>query len=410
MAITGGASGTGNGVVSVNLTSNPDQTERTGTLTVAGQAVAVVQSGQAPCTIDISPASASYNPPPATGSFAVSTAEHCQWSATSSASWLAVTSGGSGTGNGNVSYSVDRNRESSSRTATIVVGQRTFTVTQFGEDPGPCTIDISPTTASFSAAAAAGNVSITAPQHCQWSATSNASWLVVTSGSTGTGSGSIAFAVERNQDTNPRTGAIDISGRTFTVTQLGEAATCDYSVSPIQFAPCMASTTLTAAVTAQPGCTWTAEPDDPWLTVIGGQTGSGSGTIVFRVSDNYAPPRQGVVKVRWPTPTAGQNLHVSQGGCHYAVSTTAISILAAGGPGTFNVITAPDPISCGGATQTGCLWTAQADVPWIRITTSMPQTEDNPVSFTVDPNPGTAARTGTITVRDKTVVITQAGS
>jgi hypothetical protein len=66
------------------------------------------------------------------------------------------------------------------------------------------------------------------------------------------------------------------------------------------------------------------------------------------------------------------------------------------------------PIICGGALQDRCIWSAVSDVPWITITSSMPRTGDNPVAFTVAANPG-AARTGRITVRDKVVVITQAG-
>jgi hypothetical protein len=55
------------------------------------------------------------------------------------------------------------------------------------------------------------------------------------------------------------------------------------------------------------------------------------------------------------------------------------------------------------------MWTAQADVPWITIVTTMPQFGDNRVSFTVAANATGAARTATITVRDKSVVISQPG-
>jgi hypothetical protein len=39
----------------------------------------------------------------------------------------------------------------------------------------------------------------------------------------------------------------------------------------------------------------------------------------------------------------------------------------------------------------------------------MPRTGDNPVAFTVAANDGTSSRVGRIIVRDKVVVITQAG-
>jgi hypothetical protein len=51
----------------------------------------------------------------------------------------------------------------------------------------------------------------------------------------------------------------------------------------------------------------------------------------------------------------------------------------------------------------------KSDVPCITITTPMPHVGDDPVSLTVAPNSTTTARSGTITVRDKVVRITQSG-
>jgi hypothetical protein len=113
--------------------------------------------------------------------------------------------------------------------------------------------------------------------------------------------------------------------------------------------------------------------------------------------------------VRWPTPTAGQNVRVLQAGCLYAVSTAAVSVGAAGGPDRFEVLQHSVPNSCGGPLQNACQWSAHSDVSWITITTTMPQAGDNPVSFTVAANDSTSARSGTITVRDKVVRITQSG-
>ena len=90
--------------------------------------------------------------------------------------------------------------------------------------------------------------------------------------------------------------------------------------------------------------------------------------------------------VRWPTPTAGQNIRVAQAGCRYGVSRTAIGIVAAGGSSSFDVVQQSDPTECGGATQDRCVWTARSEVPWITITSSMPRSGDNPVAFTVAAN------------------------
>lgn len=54
-----------------------------------------------------------------------------------------------------------------------------------------------------------------------WSATSDSSWLTVTSGATGTGSGTVTYTVAANTDGTPRSGSIRVAGVTFTVTQRG---------------------------------------------------------------------------------------------------------------------------------------------------------------------------------------------
>jgi hypothetical protein len=324
MSITSGASGSGNGAVSVTLTANSNEAGRAGTLTIAGQAVPVQQEGLGACTIEISPSSASYNKDSATGTFAVTAAAHCAWSAASNAAWISVTSGSPGTGNGTVDYSIERNRGPEPRSGTIGVGPQTFTVNQAGDTPPP--------------------------------------------------------------------------------------PVCEYSVTPIEFSPCMSVPfALTSTVTTQNGCTWTASPGAPWITVTSGRSGTGSGVVSFTVTDNYDAPRHGVVEIRWPTVTAGQNLQVSQAGCHYAVSVAAFNMPASGGNGRFDVLQQSEPLTCGGATQDRCRWSAVSDVPWITVTTSMPQAGDNPVNFTVAPNGTASTRTGNITVRDKVVRITQSG-
>jgi hypothetical protein len=363
-----------------------------------------------PCSYTLSASSLSFGPSGGPGSLNVTTASHCTWTTVSDRAWISITSGASGTGNGVVNVSLTPNPSETARTGTLTIAGQAVSVQE--EGLGDCTLDIAPTNASFNKDSANGSFAVTAPAHCQWSATSNSAWLAVTSGSPGSGNGTVGYSVDRNRDVNARTATIAAGTRTFTVNQSGDtpAPVCEYSVTPIEFTPCMSvPNNLTATVTTQQGCGWTATSGASWITVTGGQSGSGPGVVSFTVSDNWDPPRRGVVMVRWPTVTAGQNLQVAQAGCYYAVSTTAISVAAAGGTGQFNVIQQSDPNTCGGATQDRCRWTAQSDVPWITITTTMPQAGDNPVSFTIAVNPGSTARTGRVTVRDKVVQVTQSG-
>ena len=374
------------------------------------------EPGQGQCTYTLSTTNLSFGASGGSGSVTVTTASGCTWTATSDRGWMTITSGANGTGNGVVSVSVSANSGDSVRTGALTIAGQAVSVR---EDPlEACTLSISPANAAHAADAATGSFSVSAPSHCQWTATAAVPWLRIASGSPGAGNGTIAYAVEANRDSSARSGGITVEQQTFLVNQAGAGSPppppppplCEYSVTPIQFTPCMASpSTLTAAITTAQGCTWTATAGASWISVTEGQSGSGPGNIVFRISENWDEPRQAVVMVRWPTVTAGQNLQVAQAGCRYSVSVDTFTVAAAGSSGQFSVYQVSDPIECGGPTQSACRWAAQSDVPWITVTTSMPQVGDNPVSFTVAANTGTVARSGSITVRNQVVRITQAG-
>jgi hypothetical protein len=291
----------------------------------------------------------------------------------------------------------------------LTVAGQSLAVTQSGRDVPPCTYGISPDRVRVAREGATGSVAVTAAAGCTWDAASSAAWLTIVSGSAGSGDGVVSYSVARN--TGPeRSATIAIATQTFTLTQQGEAGvTCGYTVDPVTLAPCMAAGVMSATVRTTAGCTWTAAEGASWLSIDSGASGSGPGSIVVRFGDNYDAPREAVVMVRWPTPTAGQNIRVMQAGCVYAVSRDAISVGAAGGTTTFDVLQQSQPTSCGGPLQDRCVWTAASDVPWIVVTTSMPRTGDDRVALAIAANPTAAARTGRVRVRDKTVTITQTG-
>ena len=361
------------------------------------------------CSFSIAPGTATYTTDGGSGTVTVSAPATCTWSATANAAWMAITAGNTGTGNGSVAYRVNANQSTDARTGTLTVADQTHTVTQQGRAPTVCTYEISPANADAGRDESRGTFTVTAPGECAWTATSNAPWITVTAGSSGTGTGDVAYTVARNGETVGRTGSIAVADKVFTVRQSGDTSLCQYSVTPVDFAPCMPASSVTSTLTTQAGCEWTVTPNVPWLSLPGGTSGTGSTTITIAFSENYDAPRDGIAMVRWPTPTAGQNIRIAQAGCVYAVSRNAISVTAAAGTGTFDVIQQSIPNTCGGATQDRCLWTASSDVPWITITSSMPRMGDNPVAFAVATNDSAASRVGRITVRDKVVTITQAG-
>ena len=361
------------------------------------------------CTIAISPRTATFAGDGGSGSVTVATPAGCAWSATTSGGWITVTSGATGSGPGTVAYTVAANLATESRNGSLTIGGQGHGITQQGRPPTICSYDVFPGTAEFGKDAGTGTFTVRAPGDCSWTANSDASWLTITAGSPGSGDGSVSYTVARNGDIAERGAVILVADRKFTVRQSGDVGGCQYSVAPVDLRPCMSGGSVTATVTTQAFCPWTAMPNASWLTVPTGASGSGPGVITIAFSESYDAPREGIIMVRWPTPTAGQNIRVAQAGCRYAVSRGAFSFASTGGSGTFDVIQQSDPTTCGGPTQDRCLWSATSNVPWISVTSSMPRAGDDPVAFAVAANDNTASRIGTITVRDKVVVITQAG-
>lgn len=83
----------------------------------------------------------------------------------------------------------------------------------------PCGYTLTPATSTFAATAGSGVVTVATRTTCGWRAKSNALWMTITSGLTGTGNGSVRFSVAANNGATARTGTLTIGNKTFSVTQ-----------------------------------------------------------------------------------------------------------------------------------------------------------------------------------------------
>jgi len=226
-------SGSGSGAVGFAVAGNGGN-ERSGTITIAGQRAIVTQAGAAaPCAFAISPTSQNVAASGGTGTVALSTQGGCRWSATSGASWITVTSGGSGTGNGSVGFSVAANT-GAARTGTLTIGGRAFTVSQAApavpppQPPPPppppsppppsCNYSVSPGEVKFKDGGGSGTVNVSTGSTCAWTAKSNDSWITITAGASGTGNGPVRFTVAANNG-KKREGSLTVAGDNVTVAQ-----------------------------------------------------------------------------------------------------------------------------------------------------------------------------------------------
>ena len=84
------------------------------------------------CTCSISKTGQIFNAEKGSGSFSVITVRTCNWNATKNAGWITIISGESGKGNGTVHFTIQANMSHNKRVGLIKVGNKTFTVTQYG--------------------------------------------------------------------------------------------------------------------------------------------------------------------------------------------------------------------------------------------------------------------------------------
>jgi hypothetical protein len=87
---------------------------------------------------------------------------------------------------------------------------------------GGCTYALSATALNFAKTGGSGSVVITAGTGCAWTATSDSAWAVITSGSSGSGNGAVAFDVDPNTNSNGRTAWLTVAGQSVAVHQAGD--------------------------------------------------------------------------------------------------------------------------------------------------------------------------------------------
>ena len=140
---------------------------------------------------------------------------------------------------------------------------------------------------------------------CGWSAKSDASWLTIVSGVSGTNMGEVGYVAAANTSPVSRSGLLKVGDSTFTILQDGN---CTFTVSPLERTFPSSAATASLVVAATPGCAWTASAPVPWIAVTGGASGSGDGTVTLSIAANPSPssPRSATLIVAGRTVTIAQ--------------------------------------------------------------------------------------------------------
>jgi hypothetical protein len=207
-----------------------------------------------------------------------------------------------------------------------------------------------------------------------------------------------ARAVDGNGD---GTAVVDIGADEFSATPSGG---CSYSISPTAFNTGAGAASSSVNVTTAPGCPWTATSNNlPFLTVTGGSSGNGNGTVNFSVTANVVTNTSTATRIGTLT-IAGRTFTVTQTGCGYSLTPTSATYDASGGAGMVEV-TAP----------AACSWTAVSNTPaFLAVTGGSPGTANGTVTYTVGSNTGAVnvanpQRTGSLTIAGQTFTVNQTG-
>jgi hypothetical protein len=88
-----------------------------------------------------------------------------------------------------------------------------------------CTYTISPASAQFQENGGQGTINISTQNGCNWISSEQLSWITFTSGSSGSGSGTVKYSVVSNTSTSSRSGTITVAGKVFSISQTGATGT-----------------------------------------------------------------------------------------------------------------------------------------------------------------------------------------
>ena len=261
---------------------------------------------------------------------------------------------------------------------------------------------INPSAKQFASSGGQDSITVTAGAGCNWTAQSDAAWITVSSGGSGTGNGLVSYSVAANAGTSLRTGHIAIGSQTFTVTQDGAGSTCQPSVGAAQPATFGASGgSGSINVTAPTGCTWTADVSlfySTWLSITSGRQYTGTQTVRFSVAAGTTAKSGGLT-------VAGKTVAVSRtssgSSCFYSIAANgATTFGTSGGNGSFTV-----------TAGSGCPWTIKSTKSWPTSFSPASGSGSGTVSYTVPA--ASVSDTATIYINESQgtqLVVTQSNS
>jgi subtilisin-like proprotein convertase family protein len=184
---------------------------------IAGTWTVTLQTSTSACLVTISPGVQAFPVTGGSGSFNIGQPNGCSWTASTSDSFISITSATAGGGNGTITFTVGPN-QGPPRTGTIDVTNGVMTRSFQVQQPSGCPLSLSQSTLNFPGSGGTGNVSVSAGDGCSWQGSTSASWIQITS-QPQSGNGSLTFNVQANTTRAARSATINVGSLAVVVNQ-----------------------------------------------------------------------------------------------------------------------------------------------------------------------------------------------
>jgi hypothetical protein len=171
-----------------------------------------------PCTYAVSPTSAAIGTNGGQLQFQESSPAGCPWTASSAASWAAISSVPAGPNPGTVAVTISPNSTTLQRLAELQIAGIPVKITQTA-----CTFNVTPLVKQVGAQK--GNIVINVVatgSSCAWAASAGTDWVVRTTPAALIGNGSAAYTISMNKSGAARKAMFSVAGQTVTIEQAGK--------------------------------------------------------------------------------------------------------------------------------------------------------------------------------------------
>ena len=326
-------------------------------------------------------------------SWTVTAAPGCHFEVSDVPAWLMPAVSGPlqmpATGSMPVSFTATANATGAARTANFMLGNNAATINQAPSPTCPSVPTVSPASFAFTSSARTGILNVSADAACPWTISVLPSWVTATSAVSGTGNGSMGYAVEANSGAaRAGNGQLDALGlsRTFTMSQ-DAPPLCP---SAPTLSPALANYTsdasgATVIVSAAATCPWTVAAMPGWVTLAPGANGTGNGSFSYTVAANSGAARSASGLVTGPGVASTWNVNQGAGACaSWSVTPNNTGLPSGAYSGTVAVTAAP-----------ACNWSLGALPSWLTVTSGGSGSGNGSIGYTAAVNSG-AARSATV--------------